>query len=377
MKHELVPLPDPREIHEIAATPAQLTELARGMHALGQAADRSAAAFIFAEYRARLTPNTVLRHNTDLKVFADFLATAGVVVPVDADEVPVLATQEQAWAGVSSGLVLAFRVWMLQQAYAIGSINVRLSTVRTYARLAHQAGVVSAETWSRIRAISGYRKAEGENIDRSRRAAKHETRVSAKKADPNVLTTDQITQLKQAALTNPTAPAVELAQRDYLLICLLADLGLRCGEAAGLVWGDLDDQLLRVRRPKVKKEQRHRLVGDALSAVRRYRALLHGAGDTPLLARFDKHGNQNGFGLTERALRKRVRQLGKLIGIANLSPHDLRHSWATRLARQGVSVQQLREAGGWSNFDTPSRYVAREDIANATIDLAPDIDSAS
>ena len=56
--------------------------------------------------------------------------------------------------------------------------------------------------------------------------------------------------------------------------------------------------------------------------------------------------------------------LGKLIGIKNLSPHDLRHSWATEHARQGVNVKALQQAGGWSSPSMPLHYVQENDIAN-------------
>ncbi|GAA5531553.1 tyrosine-type recombinase/integrase [Herpetosiphon gulosus] len=184
---------------------------------------------------------------------------------------------------------------MLTEGYAIGTINMRLATVRTYARLAHLAGVIPADTYSRIRALSGYRRSEGDNLDQQRVATDQSTRIAAKKATANILTTSQIIDLKHAPWRNPTTRSEAVAARDALLICLLVDLGLRCGEVA------------------------------------------------------------------------------LLIGIANLSPHDLRHSWATRLAQLQVPIQALRDAGGWSNFAMPGRYVAQQAIANDRIPLANDL----
>jgi hypothetical protein len=45
-----------------------------------------------------------------------------------------------AWRGITWGLVEGFRNWMVQQGDAVGSINVRLSTVKAYAKLAVKAG---------------------------------------------------------------------------------------------------------------------------------------------------------------------------------------------------------------------------------------------
>ena len=344
------------------------------LQVLGDAADRAAGATVLREYRSRQRPTTLHRHDGDLTVFADFLATVGVVIPVDDQEVPILATDPQAWAGMTAGMVMAFRTWMLTEGYAVGSVNVRLSTVRTYARLAHLAGVLSADTISRIRQVSGYRVSEGAGIDQARTAAATPTRVSTKKPTPHVLPPDTIRALKQAIRTNPAAPSPLTIARDYVMLCLLVDLGLRCGEVALLRWQDLTDTLLTVIRPKVKKQQRHRLIGDTRPALAAYQALLPAPDDRtrPLLVAVDKHGTLRGYGLSERAIHQRIAQLGVLIGIPNLSPHDLRHSWATRLAQQQVPIQTLRDAGGWSNFTTPARYIDRQAIANAGILLDPD-----
>jgi len=338
-------------------------------------ADTAAQATMIMEYRSRQAPKTRLRHDGDLTGFADFLATVGVVVPVDDQEVPILARDPHAWTGMTAGLVMAFRTWMLTEGYAIGTINIRLATVRTYVRLAHLAGVIPTDDSSRIRAVSGYRISEGNNLDQQRLATGKETRRATKKATAQILTPAQIVDLKQAPSRNPKVRSPGVAARDELLVCLLVDLGLRCGEVALLCWDSLREDLLTVVRPKVKTIQRHRLVGDVRSTLGRYRGQVAAPADLTqrLIARFDHNGTLMGFGLSERAISKRIQQLGVLIGIHNLSPHDLRHSWATRLAQLQTPIQDLRDAGGWSNFNTPSRYIARQAIANDRIRLGQDL----
>jgi integrase len=63
------------------------------------------------------------------------------------------------------------------------------------------------------------------------------------------------------------------------------------------------------------------------------------------------------FGLAVISNQERVRTLGELAGITGLSPHDCRHSWATRAASHGTPLDRLRQAGGWSNIQTPLRYL--------------------
>ena len=341
----------------------------------GIQADTAAQSVMITEYRSRLAPKTRRRHEVDLQGFSDFLATVNVVIPVDDQEVSVLAHDPAAWDGITAGLISAFRTWMLTEGYAIGTINIRLATVRTYARLAHLAGVIPADTYSRIRALSGYRRSEGDNLDQQRVATDQATRVATKKATANILTTSQIIDLKHAPWRNPTTRSEAVAARDALLVCLLVDLGLRCGEVALLRWESLRTDLLTVARPKVKIVQRHRLLGDVGTVLARYQASVPVPTEPtqPLIASFDQNGLFTRFGLAERAISKRIQQLGMLIGIANLSPHDLRHSWATRLAQLQVPIQALRDAGGWSNFATPGRYVAQQAIANDRIPLANDL----
>ncbi|GAA5531574.1 tyrosine-type recombinase/integrase [Herpetosiphon gulosus] len=341
----------------------------------GIQADTAAQSVMIAEYRSRLAPKTRRRHEVDLQGFADFLATVQVVIPVDEQEVSVLAHDPAAWDGITAGLISAFRTWMLTEGYAIGTINIRLATVRTYARLAHLAGVIPADAYSRIRAITGYRRSEGDNLDQQRVATAQATRIATKKATANILETPQIIELKQSPWRNPTARSEAVVARDALLVCLLIDLGLRCGEVALLRWDSLRNGLLTVARPKVKIVQRHRLLGDVGTMLARYQAIIPAPTDPaqPLIASFTQNGVFTHFGVSERAISKRIQQLGVLIGIANLSPHDLRHSWATRLAQLQVPIQALRDAGGWSNFATPGRYVAQQAIANDRIPLANDL----
>lgn len=50
-----------------------------------------------------------------------------------------LARDPNAWRGVTWGLVEGFVKWQLRRGYSVGSVNVRLSTVKTYCKLALKA----------------------------------------------------------------------------------------------------------------------------------------------------------------------------------------------------------------------------------------------
>src|SRR5260370_41934541 len=95
---------------------------------VGQVANSYADQNVFTDYHDRIAQNTLRRQADDLALFAAYLAAAGVVV----DE---LMSKPAAWNGITYGLVDGFVRWMLQEGYAIGSINVRLSTVKAYCKL--------------------------------------------------------------------------------------------------------------------------------------------------------------------------------------------------------------------------------------------------
>ena len=112
--------------------PQALARLNDVMTQAGQAANEAAARAAFQDHTARKADNTLRRKRADLALFEEYLQSAGV---------PAMGLYDNpaAWRGITWGLVEGFKVWMLQQGYAIGSINGRLSTVRTYARIAAKA----------------------------------------------------------------------------------------------------------------------------------------------------------------------------------------------------------------------------------------------
>jgi integrase len=330
----------------------------------GQEFNRAAAAGVFQDYRSRKAANTLKRQRADLERFAAFLAEVGA--PVAAD----LQTDPGAWRGITWGLVAGFVRWQLQQGYAVNSINVRLSTVKRYAALAFQAGAIDTAEHALIRTVKGYSHKETRHVDEQRAEAGAATRIArpgAKKAEAVSIPAEVVKALKTGQPDTPQG------RRDALLMCLLLDHGLRCGEVARLTVASLNLKAkeLRFYRPKVDKVQTHTLSADTLKAARAYlnsgdASLL---ADAPLLRESNKAGKLTGDGMSERAVTKRVQALGKQAGLPGLSAHDCRHSWATRAARNGTDPFALQEAGGWNSLAMPRRYVEAARIANEGVKL--------
>ena len=327
----------------------------------GLAANQAAARHRFGDYRSRRSLETIRRQDADLTLFAEFLYTAGV-------QAGNLGDNPQSWKGVTWGLVEAFVKWQLKEGYAVSSVNVRLSTIKTYARLAFQAGILQAEDYATIRAVQGYSQREKRRIDAQRPVH----RVGLKKEFPVPINPDQAAALK----SQPVDTLRGL--RDGLLLCLLLDHGLRVGEVAGLRFEniDLEKGVIRFFRPKVAKAQTHRLSPDTQAAAQQYLHLMGSRGMVEgVLFRRVKRNDQPGTqGLTGRGISLIVGELGRGIGLDGLSAHDCRHYWATAAARSGTDPFSLQEAGGWSSLAMPRRYIEDAEISNQGIKTAREND---
>jgi integrase len=352
---------DPDSVHLIVSNPSD-TALAH----VGQVANEYAARNVFTDYLSRKADNTIRRQAADLARFVEFLDQVGeqaglqLGAALDNFAQAVAAFPDgpfldaEAWRGVTWGLVEGFRNWMVGQGDAVGSINVRLSTVKAYAKLATKAGVLSAEELAMIRTVAGYAHKEARRIDERRVTS----RRGNKKSAAVHITTRQAKKLK----SQPDTPQ---GRRDALLMCLLLDHGLRVGEVARLQVSDFDVKAgeMRFLRPKVDKVQTHKLSADTLRALHAW----FDSGDAPrnnsVLRGSRKGGQLTNAGMSERSITDRVRVLGEQVGLEGLSAHDCRHYWATYWAKK-VDVLRLQEAGGWNSLAMPRSYVEESEIAN-------------
>jgi integrase len=341
----------------------------------GQAANKAASRATFEDYRTRKAPNTIRRQDADLLLFADYLKSAGVPVGD-------FATDPAAWLGITWGLVEGFVKWQLLNGYAVDSVNVRLSTIKTYAQLALRAGALPVSEYAMIRTVKAYSHKEKPNIDATRQASGIETRrtikarvvtkaredrparpaQARKKAAPIFLTKEQ----RDALVSHDGS---QQGNRDALILLLMLDHGLRVGEVAGLQVADfnLSAGLITFKRPKTKQTDTHRLTDATLRAARAYFKYAPEAGNVWRNSAQKNEGKQargklTGQGMTPNGIYKRVELLGRKIGIDGLSPHDLRHTFAERAKHN--ATRTLQDAGGWNSPAMALRYQQRGAIAN-------------
>jgi integrase/recombinase XerD len=169
---------------------------------------------------------------------------------------------------------------------------------------------------------------------------------------PEVLTRGEV----QALLQSPkgTDPA---ALRDRALLEVMYACGLRASEVIGLEVSDvdLDEGLLRARG----KGSKERIVPVGRAAVGAIRAYL--SRGRPALVRMNPERalfvNFRGQALTRQGLYKIVRRHASTVGLAErMSPHTLRHTFATHLLSGGCDLRSVQEMLGHADVATTQLY---------------------
>lgn len=321
----------------------------------GQIANLYAQSDVWEKYHKEITENTRKRQMNDLASYCAYLAAMNI--QRTAEE---LFNDPWSWSGTTYGLLAGYVEWSLQQGYSIGTINVRLATLRKYCTLAGPSpegvDVLDRETLLLIQAVKGIAGKKARNRDREREV----TRRSSKKATPTDLTIAQALSIKK--VTVPHARGTQ--SRDAALVGLLVEHALRCGEVA-----DLDIEHINIKagtmtfyREKTDQIETHELKRHTLISLETYLAEEKRTSG-PLFM-----GNK-GQRLGRRAINARVKQLGKLVGVEKLSPHDLRHFWAFDALRNGTPIDQVKSGGGWKSDSMVLRYAKRAGIANAGVKI--------
>lgn len=170
---------------------------------------------------------------------------------------------------------------------------------------------------------------------------------------PDVLSIDQVCTLLDS-MPHDTA----LQQRDAAMLEVLYGCGLRVSELAGL---DCDrvflDQGYLLVLGKGNKERlapisgaAARKLGDYISAVRPQLIPVY-AKPTPAVFL-----NARGGRISRQTIHKVVSRAGLLIGIKDLHPHTLRHSFATHLLEGGADLRAIQEMLGHSDISTTQIY---------------------
>jgi site-specific recombinase XerD len=174
---------------------------------------------------------------------------------------------------------------------------------------------------------------------------------------PVVLRVPEAASLVEAPVVSVDASDVDaaVALRDRAILELMYGSGLRVSEVAGLTIDRVD--LERRRVTVVGKGDKERevplgdLAGEAVAAWLAARGALGGGGDDQLFM------NRRGRPIGPRDIRRLVgRYAGAALSGRRVTPHTLRHSFATHLLEGGADIRSVQEMLGHASVATTQRY---------------------
>lgn len=243
------------------------------------------------------------------------------------------------WEQLSFAAVAKVRAALLDDGYAVSSVNMALSALRGIAQTAFNLNCLEADTLARIRAV---KRVNGDNQRKGRALSREEVRA-----------------LVQAAKRHPQRIR---CCRDAAIVMTLCGAGLRAGELVSLECRDYDNGILTVRQGKGRK---YREIHVAAAVDKAISAWIKASGvkedGDALFNRIQRNGRVASQPLTTTGLTGILEQLQQDSDIARFTPHDMRRTFITRLLEQGVDINTVRQLAGHSDISTTTRYDYREE----------------
>lgn len=170
---------------------------------------------------------------------------------------------------------------------------------------------------------------------------------------PKFLEIEQITKL----LATPDDTTI-LGARDRAMLEVLFSTGVRVSELVDLNFVDIDFTGGTIRvRGKGKKQRTAPIGPTAINAIRKYLELRRADARS---ARFDQEAlfvNKHGQRLSTRSVRRKLDKYLAECGLdPSISPHTLRHSFATHMLNNGADLRSVQELLGHQSLSTTQVY---------------------
>ncbi|NRG17045.1 site-specific tyrosine recombinase XerD [Rhizobiales bacterium] len=247
--------------------------------------------------------------------------------------------------------------------HASGVLDASSDDIAAYLRDLNKRGFAESSQARRLSALRQFYKflySEGLRADDPTRKVK----APKKRASlPHVLSVEEVDRLIEAArfnaqLEHGTRGAALRASRLHTLLEVLYATGLRVSELVALpTSAAMRDERLILVRGKGGKERAVPLSGRARDAMRAYVALRRAEGayaGSPWL--FPSHGESGHF--TRQAFARDLKSLAASVGLkaASVSPHVLRHAFASHLLQNGADLRVVQQLLGHADISTTQIY---------------------
>ena len=294
----------------------------------------------YLKFEKHFSEHTAKCYNADLVQFCQYLSGDSTGLATGSEdwshkELGGVATQtetkiEQLLLSLTTDNVRAYMVILNDKQYSKSTIARKLATLRSFYKFLVKRGHITKNPVTAVR-----------------------TPKQDKKL-PKFLEYDQVKKLLD------TPPADNwLGARDRAIMETLYGTGVRVSELVALNLEDVDflGEVLHVRG-KGKKERISPIGSSALQSIQHYmefrnrRAQSNGNFDAKVLF-VNKHGKR----LSTRSVRRKMDKYLKMAGLdPSISPHTLRHSFATHMLNNGADLRSVQELLGHQSLSTTQIY---------------------
>ena len=258
--------------------------------------------------------NTAVNYSVDLAQLADYMESTG----------------HSSVEALNRNCLRGFLRELSGYGFSGRSILRKLSALRGFTRFLAETGVIATDVGVGLR---------GPRADR---------------AGPRAITYDDVVRMMELAEKRNKKGA-----RDRLILELMYGGGLRVSEVVSLKWSDvdLDERELRVMGKGSKERRTYfgKPARELLIAWKRDAALKghETEGDAPVFYP-EKNGAPR---LTERTVHRMVVSVSRALGMFGVSPHTLRHSFATHMLERGAPLRVIQELLGHESLATTQIYL--------------------
>lgn len=258
------------------------------------------------KYQRQLSDHTVLNYAVDLKQFLTYLEKQEVKEPGE----------------IKREHVRAYVRDMMGFGYSRSSVARKLSSIKSWASFMTRNGTVPKDPASGVR---------GPKLPSNL---------------PRALSREDVNRMLEEGVRKNRN-----FRRDRAILELLYGSGLRIGELSVLKWedADLEERWLRISG----KGSKERIVPIGSFAVKALEDLKIENRERSI---FVFSGGEKGH-ISERTVNRVVKRAAQQVGLSGVTPHMLRHSFATHMLEGGASLRVLQDLLGHESMLTTQRYL--------------------
>lgn len=260
--------------------------------------------------------NTIAAYHNDLTQFREFVAEP---------------LKDEGWSGLTRDHLISYMLWLKEREYATATVARKVAAMKSFCGFLLRTGALDDNP--------------ADDLDSPK----------VKKQLPTTLAPQEVDSLLALPAQAGASPK---ALRDTALLEVLYATGMRVSEVASLTLEDLDLSAGTVRcQGKGNKERVMPLYAEAAQAVAAYlekgRSALLG-GDTEERTLFL---NPRGERLTRQGLWLIIKNYARQLGLQDrVTPHTLRHSFATHMLNGGAGLREVQRLLGHANISTTQVY---------------------